>query len=143
MTDWLRVLPRIELSCIDEVTLPPLARLVRLDGAILSGTALSGFPRRVLRDVSGGGDGARSLIGDTLRELGRSGDDLRAFFAARPDKDFHFVSLDGEGAADSDSLFEAIGVESSFAISNGLNDAPVRLEMAGIAGLPCGMSDAP
>lgn len=92
--------PLTELPGTDEVVLPPRTRFIRvlLDGAILSGTALKGFPRRDLRETSAstGGEMARSLIGDTLR--GGSGEALRGALVARPGIGFHCVALDGEGA---------------------------------------------
>lgn len=140
MTDWLRVRPRTELPGTEDVVLPPLTRLVLRDSAILSGTALSGLPRRDLRDVScsTGGDVARSLIGDTLRERGGSGDDLRGPRVARPGKAFHCVSLDGDGATGAnDNFFAVMGVASSFAMSKGLKPVTICVEIGGKPG-PCG-----
>jgi hypothetical protein len=116
--------------------LPPraLLALALREGAMLSGTELSGFPRRALLDIScsGGGEAARSLIGDTLRDCGRSGDILRTPRAARPGSAFHCVSFEGDGATfPKDNLFAVIGVDSSFAMSNGLKPAPEWVEIDG------------
>lgn len=120
--------PRTELAGTEDVVLPPLARLALRDGApaTLSGTALSGFPRLVFRAVSStGGETARSLMGETLLDCGRSGEDLRGPLVARPGSGFHCVSFgDGEGAALKLNFFAVIGVARSFAMSNGLNPTP-------------------
>lgn len=136
MTDWLRVRPRAELPGIEDVTLPPLARRIRAlrDGAMLSGTALIGLPRRGFGAASSiGGEIARSLIGDMLRVRGLSGEGLRGFRITCAGKGFHCVSFDCHGAVPVDGrLFAVIGVVSRLAMSNGL----MGLSCVEIAGMP-------
>jgi hypothetical protein len=106
---------------------------------MLSGTALSGLRRRDLREMScsGGGEDARSLIGEMLRERGRSGDDLRGPRCARAGTGFQGDSLDGVAeTCPAGSLLIVSGVASSFAISNGLSPVAVDADMGGKPG-PC------
>jgi hypothetical protein len=129
----------MELPGTEDAVLPPRARLVLVlrEGATLSGTELSGFPRRNLLAVScsRGGDAAFSLIGDTSRDRGRSGDDLRSPRFARPGSAFQCVSFDGDGAIlPNANLLAVRGVASNFAISNGLRPVPVEVDRGGNEG---------
>jgi hypothetical protein len=80
-------------------------------------------------EASGGGDGARSLIGLTLLSLGRNGEGFRAARVALPVA-VHLVSeeRDGEAAADA----SCAGVANNFAMSYGLNGAGFGVDAFGV-----------
>jgi hypothetical protein len=144
VTDWLLVLPRIELPIADDATLPPRPRLERPARTADSGAGpVAGcLPARVglLAITSGGGDLEGSLRGLTLRSLGLFGDDFR-FFVALAGNFIGVHRVAGSALEGVDTIgcirTPGIGVESILAMSKGLKPGRCWLKGPGVA-LPIG-----